>query len=64
MDVDAGKCPSPPAAGSAKRSLRTALDGTPDRPQPGRPRGREEPERCDLSEPSDVVFCAGANLDR
>eukprot|EP00965_Chrysotila_dentata_P255977 6212395-Pleurochrysis_carterae.AAC.2 len=38
MDGDPGGRPSPPPSASAKRSLRTAIDGTPERPEPGRSR--------------------------
>eukprot|EP00965_Chrysotila_dentata_P026559 879930-Pleurochrysis_carterae.AAC.4 len=54
MDGDAGDRPSPSPSASAKRSLRTAIDGTPDRPERGRSRGNDGgPERPDSNSLSD-----------
>eukprot|EP00965_Chrysotila_dentata_P252748 6210851-Pleurochrysis_carterae.AAC.1 len=52
MDGDAGDRPSSPLSASAKRSLRAAIDGTPERPEPGRIRGNNDgpnPPDCDPS---------------
>eukprot|EP00965_Chrysotila_dentata_P262869 6214694-Pleurochrysis_carterae.AAC.1 len=42
MDAAAPDSGSPPPSASAKRSLRTAIDGTPDRPDPGRVLGNND----------------------
>eukprot|EP00965_Chrysotila_dentata_P104205 3441136-Pleurochrysis_carterae.AAC.4 len=53
MDADARDRPSSLSAASAKRSLRAAIDGTPDRKEPGRTRGNNEgPSRPDNVAPS------------
>eukprot|EP00965_Chrysotila_dentata_P245015 6206305-Pleurochrysis_carterae.AAC.1 len=42
LDGNGGERPSSPAAQSATRSLRTAIDGTADRPEPGRARSNDD----------------------
>eukprot|EP00965_Chrysotila_dentata_P146010 4823443-Pleurochrysis_carterae.AAC.2 len=42
MDAAAPNSRSPPPAASAKRSLRTAIDGKPERPDAGRVRGSND----------------------
>eukprot|EP00965_Chrysotila_dentata_P108068 3569226-Pleurochrysis_carterae.AAC.1 len=55
MNGDAGAWPSSQATASAKRSLQTAIDGTPERPDadPGRVGGNDNgPDRLDCDLPS------------
>eukprot|EP00965_Chrysotila_dentata_P154943 5119786-Pleurochrysis_carterae.AAC.2 len=55
IEVTASDSPSSPPAASAKRSLRAAIDGPPDRPDPGRVQGNGAgPIRLDSNPPSSI----------
>eukprot|EP00965_Chrysotila_dentata_P088608 2926156-Pleurochrysis_carterae.AAC.1 len=64
MDGDARDRPPSPPAASAKRSLRAAIDGTPERPDPGRSRGNDDgPSQPDSISPASKFGAYVVNYD-